>query len=86
MSAARLASHCRGPRLLSQLSTAFSVGASVVLMDYLLPKDVITQIANERITGLAGVPPLWGQLADLEWPAGARDTLRYITNSGGAMR
>jgi acyl-CoA synthetase (AMP-forming)/AMP-acid ligase II len=60
----------------SQLSTAFSVGASVVLMDYLLPKDVITQIANERITGLAGVPPLWGQLADLEWPAAAKDTLR----------
>jgi acyl-CoA ligase (AMP-forming) (exosortase A-associated) len=69
----------------SQLSTAFGVGAAVVLMDYLLPKDVITQVAAERITGLAGVPPLWGQLADLEWPAAAKDTLRYITNSGGAM-
>jgi len=69
----------------SQLSTAFSVGASVVLMDYLLPRDVITQVAKEGITGLAGVPPLWGQLADLEWPEEARRTLRYITNSGGAM-
>src|SRR5690348_15179358 len=69
----------------SQLSTAFSVGASVALMDYLLPRDVITQVAKEGITGLAGVPPLWGQLADLEWPEEARRTLRYITNSGGAM-
>ena len=42
----------------SQLSTAFHSGASVTLMDYLLPKDVITQCARERITGLAGVPPL----------------------------
>jgi acyl-CoA ligase (AMP-forming) (exosortase A-associated) len=69
----------------SQLSTAFNVGASVVLMDYLLPRDVITTAARERVTGLAGVPPLWIQLADLEWPAEVRDSLRYITNSGGAM-
>ena len=69
----------------SQLSTAFHVGASVVLMDYLLPRDVITQVARERVTGLAGVPPLWIQLAELEWPEAARESLRYITNSGGAM-
>jgi acyl-CoA ligase (AMP-forming) (exosortase A-associated) len=69
----------------SQLSTAFHVGASVVLMDYLLPRDVIAQGARERITGLAGVPPLWSKLADLDWPQELRDSLRYITNSGGAM-
>jgi acyl-CoA ligase (AMP-forming) (exosortase A-associated) len=69
----------------SQMSTAFHVGASVVLMDYLLPRDVINAAARERITGLAGVPPLWAQLADLTWPAAVVDNLRYITNSGGAM-
>jgi acyl-CoA ligase (AMP-forming) (exosortase A-associated) len=69
----------------SQMSTAFRVGASVVLMDYLLPKDVVAAVARERITGLAGVPPLWSQLADLKWPAETTDHLRYITNSGGAM-
>jgi acyl-CoA ligase (AMP-forming) (exosortase A-associated) len=69
----------------SQLSTAFRVGASVVLMDYLLPRDVINACARERITGLAGVPPLWAQLADLPWPAEITEHLRYITNSGGAM-
>ncbi|MDZ7752553.1 MAG: acyl-CoA ligase (AMP-forming), exosortase A system-associated [Gammaproteobacteria bacterium] len=69
----------------SQLSTAFAVGASVVLMDYLLPRDVIRAVARERITGLAAVPPLWVQLAGLDWPHEAVEHLRYITNSGGAM-
>lgn len=69
----------------SQLTTAFSVGASVVLMDYLLPRDVLRAAARYRATGLAGVPPLWTQLARLDWPAEAVDSLRYITNTGGAM-
>ena len=69
----------------SQLSTAFYTGATTVLMDYLLPRDVVKMVANAQITGLAGVPPLWNQLAELEWPAEAVNTLRYMTNSGGAM-
>jgi len=68
---------------LSQLTTAFSVGASVTLMDYLLPRDVINAINKYNITGLAGVPSLWNQLADLKWENAS--TLRYISNSGGAM-
>ncbi|MEZ5571805.1 MAG: acyl-CoA ligase (AMP-forming), exosortase A system-associated [Halioglobus sp.] len=70
---------------LSQLTTAFSVGAAVVLMDYLLPRDVLRAVARYGITGLAAVPPLWNQLKDLEWPAEAVQSLRYITNTGGAM-
>jgi acyl-CoA ligase (AMP-forming) (exosortase A-associated) len=70
---------------LSQLTTAFSVGASVALMDYLLPRDVIRAVARYRITGLGAVPPLWNQLVGLEWPAEAVTSLRYITNTGGAM-
>lgn len=70
---------------LNQLSSAFNVGACAVLMDYLLPRDVINMVAKERITGLAAVPPLWVQLAQLPWPTDAVDSLRYITNSGGAM-
>ncbi|MEL7450147.1 MAG: acyl-CoA ligase (AMP-forming), exosortase A system-associated [Pseudomonadota bacterium] len=69
----------------SQLSTAFVSGACVVLMDYLLPRDVIRTVVREKITGLAGVPPLWVQLAGLEWPDGVDAHLRYITNSGGHM-
>jgi acyl-CoA ligase (AMP-forming) (exosortase A-associated) len=69
----------------SQLTTAFRVGACAVLMDYLLPRDVIRMVAKERITGLAGVPPLWNQLADLDWPEEAVSSLRYFTNTGGHM-
>jgi long-subunit acyl-CoA synthetase (AMP-forming) len=47
---------------LSQLTTAFLRGASVVLMNHLFPKDIVHGGA-ERITGLAAVPPLWIQLA-----------------------
>ena len=69
----------------SQMSTSFRMGATVVLMDYLLPRDVINAVAREQITGLAGVPPLWSQLADLPWPSAVTDHLRYFTNSGGSM-
>ncbi len=69
----------------SQLSTAFAVGASVVLMEYLFARDILKLAAQERVTGLAGVPPLWSQLIDLEWPDDAVGSIRYITNSGGAM-
>ncbi len=69
----------------SQLTTAFRVGACVTLINYLLPRDVVNAVAGERITGLAAVPPLWIQLAQLDWPDSVREHLRYITNSGGAM-
>jgi len=69
---------------LSQLTTAFHVGATAVLINHLLPRDVLNAVTAERITGLAAVPPLWIQLAQLNWPADC--TLRYLTNSGGAMQ
>ncbi len=70
---------------LSQLTTAFLAGARAVLMDYLLPRDVVATVAREGITGLAAVPPMWVQLAPLKWPKATVDCLRYFTNSGGAM-
>lgn len=70
---------------LSQLTTAFRVGACAVLMNYLFPRDVIRAVEREKITGLAAVPPLWVQLAQLDWPTGTDEHLRYITSSGGAM-
>ena len=69
----------------SQLTTAFLVGAGVTLIDHLFARDVISAVQRDRITGLAAVPPLWIQLADLEWPVGITEHLRYITNSGGRM-
>lgn len=68
---------------LNQLTTAFHVGAANILMNYLFPRDIIRTIEQENITGLAAVPSLWIQLAQLNWDR--IKTLRYITNSGGAM-
>lgn len=70
---------------LNQLTTSLLTGASCVLMDYLLPRDVITALDKYQITGLAAVPPLWAQLADLNWPERIDRHLRYMTNSGGKM-
>ncbi len=67
----------------NQLTTTFHTGATCVLMNHLFPLDVINLVQKENITGLAAVPPLWIQLAQLNWPK--ITSLRYITNSGGAM-
>ncbi len=70
---------------LSQLTTALVSGACCVLMEYLLPRDVIRTMEKHRITGLAAVPPLWIQLSQLDWPQSINEHLRYFTNSGGKM-
>lgn len=70
---------------LSQLTTAFLAGARVILMDYLLPRDVVATVARESITGLTAVPSLWIQVATLSWPRAAQDSLRYIANTGGHL-
>ena len=69
----------------SQLTTAFTVGAHVVLMNYLLARDVVRICARHRITGLTCVPPLWIQLTEQEWPEQATANLRYFANTGGRM-
>jgi acyl-CoA ligase (AMP-forming) (exosortase A-associated) len=69
----------------SQLTTAFHVGARVVLLNYLLPRDVIKAIERERVTGLTAVPPLYIQLTQLNWPESITEHLRYFANTGGRM-
>ncbi|WP_157264888.1 acyl-CoA ligase (AMP-forming), exosortase A system-associated [Azohydromonas aeria] len=69
----------------SQLTTAFHAGARVVLLNWLLPRDVLRCMERERVTGLTAVPPLYIQLAALEWPAAVRQHLRYFANTGGRL-
>ena len=69
----------------SQLTTAFHVGARVVLLNYLLPRDVIKAIEREKVTGLTAVPPLYIQLTQLAWPESITSHLRYFANTGGRM-
>ena len=69
----------------SQLTTAFHVGARVVLLNYLMPRDVLKALEREKVTGLTAVPPLYIQLTQLEWPATINQHLRYFANTGGRM-
>lgn len=68
---------------LNQLWSGWQVGACVVLLDYLLPQDVMRAVREQQITVLAAVPPLWSALVRLRWPEDAVAQLRVLTNSGG---
>jgi len=70
----------------NQLTTALARGACCVLHDYLWPGDLAAALERHAITGLAGVPPLWNQLAAAWGERPPNQRLRYFTNSGGALR
>src|SRR3546814_13950235 len=42
-------------------------------------------VARFGITTLAGVPPLWAQLLEIDWTEEATSHLKRLTNSGGAL-
>ncbi|MFV0624579.1 acyl-CoA ligase (AMP-forming), exosortase A system-associated [Sphingomonas sp. ac-8] len=69
----------------NQLLSTWAAGGCVVPLDYLTPRDVVKAVAAQGITTLAGVPPLWTQLLEANWPAEAAAQLRRLTNSGGAL-
>ncbi|MGN6270100.1 MAG: acyl-CoA ligase (AMP-forming), exosortase A system-associated [Sphingomonas sp.] len=69
----------------SQLLSSWAAGARVVPFDYLMPRDVVKAVDRHAITTLAGVPPLWVQLLEVEWPDSASHPLKRLTNSGGAL-
>ncbi len=69
----------------NQLLSAWYAGASAAPLDYLTPRDVVKAIERFGITTLAAVPPLWVQLAELDWPGAATASIRRLTNSGGAL-
>ena len=67
----------------SQLLATWYAGGSVAPLDYLTPRDVVKAVERFTPTTLAGVPPLWTQLLEVEWPA--ETSLARLTNSGGAL-
>jgi acyl-CoA ligase (AMP-forming) (exosortase A-associated) len=69
----------------NQLLSTWAAGASAIPLDYLTPRDVIKGIERYDATTLAGVPPLWLQLAEADWPNETASRIKRITNSGGAL-
>ncbi|PTM61013.1 acyl-CoA ligase (AMP-forming) (exosortase A-associated) [Phreatobacter oligotrophus] len=72
---------------LNQLLTSVEQGARIVLLTFQFGADIVKAIVAHGITGLAGVPTIWAILTRAT-PMLAKTplpTLRYITNSGGAV-
>ncbi len=69
----------------NQLFSTWAAGGCVVPLDYLTARDVIRAVETNRISTLAGVPPLWVQLVEAPWPAETALSLRRLTNSGGKL-
>ena len=69
----------------NQLLSAWAAGGHAIAFDYLLPKDVVRAVGRHDVTVLAGVPPLWIQLAEADWSKGEGASLRTLTNSGGHL-
>ncbi|RJF91621.1 acyl-CoA ligase (AMP-forming), exosortase A system-associated [Sphingomonas cavernae] len=69
----------------SQLLSTWAGGGCAVPLDYLTPRDVIKAVERFGVTSLAGVPPLWVQLAEIDWPVESLARIRRITNTGGRL-
>jgi acyl-CoA ligase (AMP-forming) (exosortase A-associated) len=69
----------------NQLLSTWAAGGCVVPLEYLAARDVIRAVERHDITTLAGVPPLWVQLIEAQWPPRAALSLRRLTNSGGRL-
>ena len=48
---------------LNQLTTMILVGGTLVIQRSMFPADICRTLLREKVTGMAGVPMLWSQLA-----------------------
>lgn len=71
---------------MSQLTTMCLVGGSVVLQPVAMAAEIVNTLVSQRVTGLAGIPPMWIELVRyLRAQPTELHHLRYVTNSGGAI-
>jgi acyl-CoA ligase (AMP-forming) (exosortase A-associated) len=72
---------------MNQLMTAFEKGATCILINFIFAREIVQVLLKEKVTGLAGVPTLWSLLTQPNSTLAKQivPTLRYITNTGGAM-
>jgi acyl-CoA ligase (AMP-forming) (exosortase A-associated) len=72
---------------LNQLLTGLEHAATVILLTFHFPDQVVQAILRENVTGLAGVPSFWSVFVQPGSSVYSQPlpSLRYITNSGGAV-
>ena len=69
----------------NQLLSTWAAGGTVIPLDYLMARDVVKAVDRHDVTTIAGVPPLWIQLCEADWPETVAAKVRRLTNSGGAL-
>ena len=72
---------------LNQLLTAVEQGATTIISTFRLGDEIVRDLRDQAITGLAGVPTIWAILTRAA-PLLAKTPLphlRYLTNSGGRV-
>jgi len=73
---------------LNQATSSVMTGAGLVLHRFFLARDLLNVLERERITGFAGMNPIWVKVFDQRYAGeeeGRFDHLRYVTNSGGKV-
>jgi acyl-CoA synthetase (AMP-forming)/AMP-acid ligase II len=70
----------------NQLTTSLYVGATLVIDRSTLAQEIVATLRREKVTVLAGVPPLWQQLLGIAAFREERlESLRIMTNAGGRL-
>ena len=72
---------------LSQLFTAFHTGGTLVQQPSVFPRDIVTTLLKERITGFHSVPSLWGLLLQEQSPFRQHEypDLKYVSIIGEVL-
>lgn len=73
---------------LNQVLATFWAAGTLVIADSAYPPDICRALSQAQVTGLAGVPSLWEMMTGRPsmFLRTALPDLRYITNTGGALR
>ena len=70
----------------NQLTLTLAAGATLVIERSTLPGDIVAALREQRVTVVAGVPPLWLQLLRTgDFRARPIESLRIATNAGGRL-
>ena len=73
---------------LNQLTSSVLNGATLILHRFFLANDLLRVLEREKITGLAGMNPIWVKIFNERFGTQKQydlSNLRYITNSGGKV-
>ena len=73
---------------LNQATTSILNGATLVMHQFFMPKDLLNVLEDEKITGFAGMNPIWVKLFNEKYTQKSGydfPHLRYITNTGGKV-